>query len=154
GTLGVSGATNGVGTNAQFFNPFALAVDPATNVYVSDTLNNAIRKIAPDGTVTTFAGTLGVQGTNDGVGTAAGFSFPEGIVIDPDGNLFVVCNGDSTIRKITPEGVVTTFAGSSGVTGSADGVGTNATFNFPFGLAIDGNRNLYVTDRGNNLVRK
>jgi sugar lactone lactonase YvrE len=150
----VSGTNDGVGTNAQFNLPEDLTVDAQTNIYVSDTFNQVIRKVTPDGTVTTIAGVMRTRGSTNGTGLAAEFDFPEGIVVDPDGNLFVVDNDSSTIREITPAGVVTTFAGSSGTTGSADGVGTNAQFNFPAGMAIDASRNLYVGDAGNVIIRK
>lgn len=154
GSPGVSGTNNGVGTQAQFFLPIGIAVDSSNNVYVGDTQNHAIREITPDGTVSTLAGMIGSEGTNNGTGTNAGFSFPEGVAVDSDGNVFVVDNGDFTIREITPAGVVTTLAGLSGVSGSSDGTGTNAEFDFPFGLTIDANRNLYVVDSGNALIRK
>ena len=150
----VSGTNNGVGTNALFHLPTGIVVDAQTNIYVADTFNHAIRIITPDGTVSTFAGTIGTAGTTNGTGLSAQFSFPEGITIDPDGNLFVVDNGDHTIREITPGGVESTFAGSSGTSGSADGVGTAAQFSSPSGIAIDANRNLYVADGGNQAIRK
>jgi sugar lactone lactonase YvrE len=153
GLAGVSGTNDGVGTNALFNTPFALAIDAQTNVYVSDTFNHAIRKITPDGMVTTLAGSPGVLGTNNGVGLQAKFAFPEGIVVDPDGNVFVADDDDFTIRKITPDGVVTTFAGVPGSVGSSDGTDA-ARFNFPFGLAIDSNRNLYLADTANHTLRK
>ena len=153
GLAGVSGTNNGVGTNALFNTPFGLAVDSHTNIYVADTLNHAIRKITPDGTVTTLAGVIGVLGTNNGVGVQAKFAFPEGIAVDPDGNVFVADDDDFTIRKITPDGVVSTFAGVPGIVGSSDGTDT-ARFNFPFGLAIDSSRNLYLADTANHIIRK
>jgi hypothetical protein len=154
GSPGVSGTNDGVGSNAQFNSPFSVAVDAQTNIYVADTFNHAIRKITPGGLVTTLAGTIGTQGTNNGTGVAAQFAFPEGIAVDPDGNIFVADDADSTVRKITPDGVVTTFVGGVNKTGFTDGVGTDARFNFPFGLAIDANRNLYVADTANQIIRK
>ena len=153
GLAGVSGTNNGVGTNALFNTPFSLAVDAQTNIYVADTLNHTIRKITPDGMVTTLAGTAGVIGTNNGVGVLAKFAFPEGIAVDPDGNVFVADDDDFTIRKITPDGTVTTFAGVPGSIGSSDGTDA-ARFNFPFGLTIDANRNLYLADTANHTLRK
>jgi hypothetical protein len=154
GLPGTSGTNDGVGTDARFNTPFSVAVDAQTNIYVADTFNHAIRKITPDGMVTTIAGTIGTLGTNNGTGLNARFAYPEGMVVDPDGNIFVVDNDDFTIRKITPDGVVTTFVGTPGSTGNADGVGAAARFNFPFGLAIDANRNLYVADTANHIIRK
>jgi sugar lactone lactonase YvrE len=153
GLAGTSGSSDGTGTNVLFNSPFSLAIDTQTNIYVADTFNQTIRKITPDGVVSTLAGKANVQGTNNATGTNATFSFPEGIAVDPDGNVFVTDDGNSSIRKITAGGVVTTFAGISGGPGAVDGVDM-ARFNFPFGLAIDASRNLYVADVGNHTVRK
>jgi hypothetical protein len=153
GLAGVLGTNDGVGSNARFNTPFSVAVDAQTNVYVADTFNNTIRKITPDGMVSTLAGQAGISGTNNGTGSQATFSVPEGIAVDPDGNVFVTDDANSAIRKITPDGVVTTFAGQVAHAGTSDGTST-ARFNFPFGLAIDGNRNLYVADTGSATIRK
>jgi sugar lactone lactonase YvrE len=149
-----SGTNNGAGSNARFNIPFGVAVDASGMIYVGDTHNHTIRKMTPDGTVTTFAGTAGVAGNVDANGLAAQFSFPEQLSFDNNQNLFVVDDGTSTIRKVTPSGDVTTFAGNSGTEGSADGTGTNATFNFPFGLAADASGNLFVADTDNQTIRK
>lgn len=149
---GTSGSTDATGTAASFSFPAGLAVDASGNVYVADNGNNKIRKITPAGVVTTIAGS-GVAGTTNGTGTAATFSSPYGITIDASGNLFVSDAGGHKIRKITPAGVVTTFAGS-GAVGSADATGTAATFNQPNGLTIDGASNIYVADYGNNKIRQ
>lgn len=154
GLAGTAGTSDGVGTDALFNTPFGVAVDTQTNVYVADTFNHAIRKITPAGVVSTLAGTISVSGTNDGTGSAANFSFPEGVAVDPDGNVFVTDDANSSIRKITPGGVVTTFAGVTASPGNSDGTGSGARFNFPFGLAIDANRNLYVTDNASHTIRK
>ena len=105
---------------------------------------------SPIGTVTTSAG--GVQGSADGTGADARFSYPEGVAVDGDGNLYVTDN--HTIRKITPAGVVTTLAGTAESSGSADGTGADARFSYPVGVAVDGDGNLYVTDRQNHTIRK
>jgi len=154
GSAGTPGTNDGVGSAALFDTPFSVAVDAQTNIYVADTFNHAIRKITPAGLVSTLAGTIGVLGTNNGTGLAASFSFPEGVAVDPDGNVYVTDDGNSAIRKITPDGVVTTFAGQIGSVGNSDGVGASARFNFPFGVAIDANRNLYVTDTASHTIRK
>jgi sugar lactone lactonase YvrE len=154
GLAGVPGSVDGTGTTARFNGPFRLAVDGAGVLYVGDTGNNLIRKVTPGGLVTTLAGKAGVAGSADGTGSGASFYAPEGIAVDGNGNVFVADDGNQTIRKITPDGVVTVFAGTTGETGSADGVGGAALFNYPFGLAADRNNNLYVTDSGNHTIRK
>jgi hypothetical protein len=154
GLPGTSGTNDGAGSNARFSTPFGLAVDTNGMIYVGDTHNHTIRKITPDGTVTTFAGSVGVAGNLDANGLAAQFSFPEQMAFDNNQNLFVMNEGTSTIRKITPGGDVITFAGNSGTAGSADGTGTNATFSSPFGLAADASGNLFVADTVNQTIRK
>lgn len=154
GLAGVSGATDGTGSAARFVAPAGLAFDSTGNLFVSDAGDNTIRKITPAGVVTTFAGTHGTQGTADGTGTAALFTTPHGVACDSSDNLYVVDTGNDTIRKITPAGVVTTFAGDAGVSGSINATGTVATFNAPYGIAIDKSNTLYVTDNGNAEVRR
>jgi len=154
GTPGVRGSADGTGSAASFANPEGVAVDPSGNVYVADKLNSTIRKITPDGVVTTIAGAPGVMGTTDGVGSAARFSGPTGVAVDAAGNVFVADWLNNTIRKITPAGLVTTLAGTAGVFGSADGTGPDAQFFYPFGLAIDANGNLFAAENGNYAVRK
>ena len=103
--------------------------------------------------VTTLAGSPYARGSADGTGSAAQFAYPQGVAVDAAGNIFVVDNQNSTIRKVTPAGVVTTFAGTAGIQGSADGTGPAATFLLPLGIAIDATGNLYVSDSGNNTIR-
>ncbi len=141
---GVAGSANGTGTAASFNNPQGIGIDGTGNLYVADVGNNLIRKITPAGVVTTFAGS-GAAGSNDGVGTAASFNQPTGIAIDGAGNIYVADTRNYLIRKITPAGVVTTFAGS-GTSASVDGTGTGASFIQPNSLAIDASGNLYVGD--------
>jgi len=138
--------------SASFNMPYGLAVDDSTNIFVADAGNNKIRKITPSGIVSTFAGS-GDGGYTDGIGAFASFSAPKGVAFDKSHNLFVVDADNNLIRKITPAGEVSTFAGS-GNSGSANGTGTAASFNSPFGIAIDTSNNLYITDQANNMVRK
>jgi sugar lactone lactonase YvrE len=130
--------------------PYCIAVDVAGNVYVTDAFNNRIRKITPQGEPSTLAG--GKEGFADGVGNNARFKIPAGIVIDKAGNLYVADSNNDRIRKITPSGEVSTFAGSE--YGFTDGVGSNAKFRLPIDIAIDKADNLYVADSENNSIRK
>ena len=143
GCLSCTGNTDGFGTWARFNSPTGIAIDSNNNLYVADTGNHIIRKITPTGNVTTIAGS-GVAGNTDGTGTSAKFSAPRGIAIDNNDNLYVTDYNNHRIRKITPTGIVTTFAGSTN--GQIDGQGTAAKFSYPSGITIDGNGNLYVTD--------
>ncbi len=148
------GSADGRGAAARFSYTRSAAVDSSGNVYVTDSYNNTVRKIAPDGTVTTLAGSAGNSGWANGTGSAARFSHPTGIDIDSSGNLYVADNFNHTIRKITPAGVVTTLAGQAGFSGSADGTGSAARFYWPEGVSLDGLGNLYVADWGNHTIRK
>ncbi|AYL95827.1 MBG domain-containing protein [Mucilaginibacter celer] len=147
-----SGSADGTGTAARFNGALNVANDAAGNVYVTDQINNLIRKITPAGVVTTLAGS-GSQGAVNGNGTAASFSHPTGLAVDASGNVYVADQSNNLIRKITPTGDVTTFAGS-GSQGAVNGTGTAASFNLPTDITIDSNGNLYVTDLFNNQIRK
>ncbi|MFN3590523.1 MAG: NHL repeat-containing protein, partial [Spirosomataceae bacterium] len=144
------GYVDGLGSAARFSFPSGLATDAQGNVYVADFGNNRVRKITPAGEVTTFAGST--QGSADGLGSAARFNSLSTVATDKLGNLFVGDNGNHRIRKITPAGEVTTFAGSS--RGFEDGLGTRAQFDSPRGMTLDTEGNVYVVDRTNNRIRK
>ncbi len=149
---GQVGYADGAGTQARFADPYGMALDRKGTLYVADAGdNNRIRKIAPDGTVTTLAG--GGEGFADGAGAAASFHTPSGIALDKDGNLYVADTGNNAIRKVTPEGVVTTVAGN-GSAGDADGPAAEARFNGPMGVALDGKGNVYVADTYNDRIRR
>lgn len=148
------GSQDGTGVEARFNNPFSGAFDQAGNLYVSDTSNETIRKITPAGVVTTFAGAVGQAGSADGQGSAARFNYPIEIAIDKAGNLFVADESNNTIRKITPDAVVTTIAGSPGVFGHVDGPGAQALFSYPYGMVIDSAGNLFISEAGNEDIRK
>lgn len=153
GQVGVSGAANGAGTASTFSSPFCTAVDPSGNVYVADTGNSLIRKITTGGTVSNFAGT-GSSGYGDNnTGTSAVFSYPQAIISDPSGNLYVGDGQNFRIRKITSAGAVTTVAGS-GTSQSVDGSGTAASFGYPAAMAMDASGNIYVADSAGNTIRK
>jgi sugar lactone lactonase YvrE len=153
-TAGLDGSADGIGAAARFNYIDSIATDSAGNLYASDTNNSTIRKITPGGVVSTLAGTAGVYGSADGIGAAASFYAPRGITIDNAGNLYVVDSENSTIRKITPAGVVSTLAGTTGEAGYVDGVGARVRFNKPQGIAIDSAGNLYVADTYNYAIRK
>ncbi len=149
---GTAGAGNGSALSATFNTPLSITIDAGKNLYVTEQKNYDIRKIAADGTVTTVAGT-GQAGSADGGATDAGFNYPVGIVADLSGNLYVTDNGYGTIRIITSAGFVATVAGNGNQT-SVDGIGYQASFKNPLGMAMDSGGNLYVMDNSSNKVRK
>jgi len=154
GSAGNAGSVNGSGTTARFNLPRGIAVDASGHVYVADLTNQTIRKITPAGLVSTLAGTAGSSGSTNATGSAARFFEPTGIAVDGSGNVFVGDNENSTVRKITPLGVVTTLAGTAGGVGDADGTGSAARFNYPHGVATDASGNVIVVDRSNHSIRK
>ncbi|MET0262244.1 MAG: MBG domain-containing protein, partial [Rariglobus sp.] len=143
GSVGQTSLTNGTGTAASFNLPTGLAYDAANGgvLYIADTGNKVIRKIASGAVVTTLA---------------TGFGEPIALALSPDGSqLYVADNIRHTISRITvSNGVVALFAGSSGVPGDVDGAGTDARFNSPRGLAFDPAGNLYVSEAEGNRIRK
>ena len=154
GKAGESGVANGTGAAARFNLPFGVAAESDGTLYVADMANHAIRKITPAGAVTTFAGLPVGKGSVDGAGEFARFDTPYGVAVDGDGNIYVADTENSTIRKITPAGAVTTVAGQAGVVGAVDGTGSAARFNKPAGVTVDGSGNIYVADTKNHSIRK
>jgi len=153
GSTSSRGTRDGSGTAAWFSSPTGLAVDTAATVYVADTGAATVRKITASGAVSTVAGMASVRGEADGTGTAALFNYPGDVAVDTSGNLFVADTYNDTIRKITSSGVVSTLAGSAGISGSTNGTGTYALFNQPYGVAVDSSGNVYVADTGNGTIR-
>ena len=151
GTARSSGSTDGTGSAARFNNPAGLATDAAGNVYVADSNNQTIRKITPAGVVTTLAGTVGSSGTVDGSLSTARLNYPEHLVLDSAGNLYVV--EYAAIRKVTPAGSVTTLAGTN-LGGRANGAGTVARFSSPYGITRDASGNIFVVDSDNHSIRR
>ncbi len=152
---GTPGNVDGTGTGAQFDQPFAIAIDSAGSLFVTDRRKNTIRKITRDGVVSTVAGDVTQPGGfANGLGTAARFNGPLGIAVDGAGNIFVADAFNSVIRKIDPAGQVTTFAGDPGRHGHLDGPAGLGTFVTPFGIALDGAGSLIVSDFGSNTIRK
>ncbi|MHB8736286.1 MAG: immunoglobulin domain-containing protein, partial [Terriglobales bacterium] len=154
GLAGSPGSADGAGGNARFNQPASVAVDSVGNVYVADTFNHTLRKVTPTGMVTTLAGLAGSSGATDGTGSAARFYNPQGAAVDTAGNVYVADSNNSTVRKVTAAGVVTTLAGLAASSGSADGIGSAARFSEPTGVAVDNSGNVFVGDFGNNTIRK
>ncbi len=153
GTPGQIGSNDGIGSNARFNEPWGVCATPDGVVYVADTRNNKIRKVTPDGTVTTVAGT-GNYGTSNGNALAATFGNPTGIEIDAVGNIYVADHLTHIIRKISPNGTVSTLAGTAYIPGDVDGNGTGAQFWRPYGLSLDNDGNILVADEWNHKIRK
>lgn len=154
GAVGQAGSTNGAGSAARFNFPVGIGVDGAGNVYVSEVTNSVIRRITPAGDVTTFAGAVLQFGAVDGAATTARFTLPRGLAVDGAGNVYVADGGNHTIRKITPDGTVSTLAGAAGQPGTANGTGSAARFNGPFGVAVDGAGNVFVADSESHTIRR
>ncbi len=154
GRPGSFGSANGAGSAARFNGPSGAALDKAGNAYVADTFNSTIRKVTPAGVVATLAGQAGAFGSTDGTGSAARFNSPFGVAVDSATNIYVADTDNHTIRKVTPAGVVTTLAGVAGSSGSTDGTNSNARFNGPNGLVVDGTGNVFVADTFNHTIRK
>ncbi len=153
GIVGNQGATNGAAITATFNNPFGVAVDGSGNVFVGDLGNNVIRIITTGGVVSTWAGVAGSPGNTNGEGVSATFSHPQGLAVDGADNLYVADTVNNLIRVINSSDGVSTFAGS-GASGAQNGPVSTASFNYPYGVALDSSGNLYVADFHNHLIRK
>ncbi len=150
----VSGSADGTGTAATFFSPKGLGVDAAGNVYVADTGNFTIRQIAPGGVVTTWAGQAGMRDTVDDTGTAARFKNPDALAAQADGTLYITDTASQLLRKITPQQVVSTLAGTPNTIGSADGLGMLASFNSSYGVGVaPAGGTIAVGDTNNYTIR-
>lgn len=156
GSPGYDGYGDGFGfaEAAKFASPIGIASDAHGNLYLADNGNQTIRKITPAGVVTLFAGRVGVRGNVNGDALTATFNSPDSTIVDSSGNVFVSDGVNRVIRKITPLGVVSLFAGSFNQQGTNDGVGNAARFQQPMGLAIDQSDIIYVADQNANTIRK
>jgi sugar lactone lactonase YvrE len=158
GSAVVPGGTDGPVSVARFKTPGGVAVDSTGNIYVADSGNYTIRKITPAGIVSTLAGTAGTRGSADGLASAARFEDPENLAVDSSGNIWVADGVGNTVRMVTPAGQVTTIAGKANSTGSTDGslTGTvsSARFNDVLGVALDASGNVWISDSGNNTIRR
>lgn len=153
GLANVSGSVDGIGTIARFAFPSGIAVDGNGTVFVADTGNNLIRRIAFGSNVTTLAGTAGQSGSTNGFGPLARFSFPTGIALGAGGILYVADASNHMIRRVSATGDVTTLAGA-GIAGSTDANQLLARFNQPYGVAVDSAGNVFVADTLNHTIRK
>ena len=154
GHAGAPGSDDGSGTQARFDTPSGIAIDPAGNIFVSDTGNHTLRMITAAGVVTTLSGMAGQSGFTNGIGTNARFNSPLGLVVATNGTIYVADCGNHVIRAISTAGAVTTLAGSPETWGRDDGAGSSARFNGPVGLVLDDQGNLFVSDSNNHTIRK
>jgi NHL repeat len=148
---GVPGTIDGTGTKARFSEPFGIVAALDGTIFVADAgTAHRIRRISPDGRVTTVAG--GARGFADGAGTDAAFSTPSGLALATDGTLYVADTGNHAIRRVTPDGRVSTLAGD-GTPGYADGPAHQARFNGPIGIAVASDGRIIVADTYNDRIR-
>jgi sugar lactone lactonase YvrE len=146
------GGADGTGAEAQFYYPTGIAIAADGTMYIADKDNHTIRKITSAGAVTTLAGQAGQSGYADATGPDARFNGPYDLTIGSDGNIYVADASNHKIRKVTPAGVVTTVAGSTG--GFMDGAAEQAQFNYPYSVVAGAGNVLYVVDTHNHKIRK
>jgi trimeric autotransporter adhesin len=147
---------SGKATSAQLGPPFGVAVDSAGNIYMADSMKHRIRKVTPDGMITTIAGNgIGGYGGDGGPATSAQLSWPYGIAVDSSDNLYIADTQNNRIRKVTANGIITTVAGNGNEAYAGDGgPAVSAQLRWPEGIAVDSAGNLYIADTGNNCIRK
>ncbi|WP_375434920.1 NHL repeat-containing protein [uncultured Hymenobacter sp.] len=153
GTAGAKGSIDGVGSAARFNSPHSLTVAPDGALYVADTNNHLVRHITPTGQVSTWAGVAGHKGSVDGARPNARFFHPSGVALSPQGVLYVVDNGNHTVRVVDPREGVRTLAGVGGKKGHTDGPGAAARFHWPNGIAVGEQGQVYVVDHLNSTIR-
>jgi trimeric autotransporter adhesin len=155
GLAGSSG-DGGLATAAQLNTPMSVAADQSGNIYIADEGANKVRRIAPDGTISTFAGTgaAGFSGDN-GLASAAQLSSPSAVAVDPHGSVVIADTGNNRMRKVTSDGVIDTMAGTSTAGLSGDGgAAFLAALNGPDSVAIGSDGTAYVADEGNQRIRR
>ena len=155
GAIGFSG-DGGPATSAEINYPRSAAVDVSGDLYIADTYNNRVRKVTPNGTISTVAGngTMGYSG-DGGPATNAEFALTWGTAVDASGNLYIADNGNMRIRKVTPDGTISTVAGNGTPGYSGDGgLAISAELLYPESVAVDSNGNLYIADFQNERIRK
>ena len=146
----------GPATGTSLATPDALVMDSSGNLYIADSANARVRKVSPDGIITTVAGN-GTTGSSGDGGPAqlAKINYPRGIAVDSAGNLFLADANESRVRKVSTDGIITTVAGDGTLNYSGDGrLAANAQINSPWGVATDSKGNLFIADTGNNRIRK
>jgi uncharacterized protein (TIGR03437 family) len=155
GTFSYSG-DGGPAVQAQLNTPQGVAVDAAGNWYIADTLNNAVRKVSLNGTISNYAGNGGAGSSGDGsAATSAQLNAPQGLAVDASGNLFIADTMNAKVRKVSASGTITTVVGSGTPGFGGDGgAAASAQLNLPVGVAVDSSGNLYIADFGNSRVRK
>ena len=155
GSMGFSG-DGGPATRAELAFPYDVAVDSTGNIYVADTGNQRIRKVTPEGIISTVAGTGGWgSGGDGGSATAAQLGMPTGVAVDGAGNIYIADYRNQRIRRVTPDGIIGTVAGTGAPGFGGDGgPATSAALNYPQHLALDRDGNLYIADVYNYRIRK
>jgi len=154
-TAGYTG-DNGPATHATLKNPVAVALDSSGNLYIADSGNSVIRKVSTGGTITTVAGngTAGFSGDGNKAFPLSELNNPKGVAVDSSGNIFISDTNNSRIRMVSTNGVITTIAGTGGFAWAGDGgPALSAQLNFPTGVSVDAQGNIYVCDGHNNVVR-
>jgi sugar lactone lactonase YvrE len=145
------GYVDGPAKDARFRNPFAMAFDPNGNLYFTDFVGHTLRKLSAAGLVSTVAGKPDVPGGVDGIATDAQFFRPTGVCVGASGNIYVADYSNHAIRRVTPTGTVTTFAGKMGAPGGVDGSATDARFSAPVGIVADADENVYVSEQSHTI---
>ena len=149
---GIPGFADGQGKEALFHGPDAIAIDQRDNLYVADADNFRIRKITPDGVVSTVAGSAR-QGNKEGPALEAEFVYPTGVAVASDGSLIVADRGAHRIKRVSPAGIVMILAGT-GEAGHYDSLSYFSKFNHPTAVAVDDVENIYVADAGSHTIRR